>query len=97
RVATRSCAARGAPLLPQVPGGKPGRLTAAAVPAKAPGKVAKTAAAPTPAPAAAAPALQLSKCELRVQGETLECANATLRAKSREINRTAKAAAARIA
>jgi hypothetical protein len=73
-------------------GHKPGRPAAAAVPAKAPGKVAKAAAAPKPAPA-----LKLSKDELRVQVEKLEHANATLRAKNREANRTAKAAAARIA
>jgi hypothetical protein len=76
---------------------KAGRSAAAAVPAKAPAKVTKLAAAPKRAPVAAAPALKLSKDELRVQVEKLECANATLRAKNRETNRTAKAATARIA
>ena len=45
----------------------------------------------------AAPGSQLSKDELRAQVEKLERANATLRAKSRETNRAAKSAAARIA
>jgi hypothetical protein len=76
---------------------KTGRTAAAAVPAKAPAKVTKVAAAPKRATVAAAPALKLSKDELRVQVETLERANATLRAKNREANRTAKAATARIA
>jgi hypothetical protein len=90
-------AAKRAAIVAPVSGRKPGRLAAAAVPAKAPGKVAKAAAAPKPAPAVAAPALKLSKDELRVQVEKLEHANATLRAKNREANRTAKTAAARIA
>jgi hypothetical protein len=90
-------AAKRAPIVAPVPAGrKPGRPAAAAVPAKAPGKVAK-AAAPKSAPAVAAPALKLGKDELRVQVEKLEQANATLRAKNREINRTVKAATARIA
>jgi hypothetical protein len=76
---------------------KTGRAAAAAIPAKAPAKVTKLAAAPKRATVAAAPALKLSKDELRVQVEKLERANATLRAKNREANRTAKAAAARIA
>jgi hypothetical protein len=76
---------------------KASRPAAAAVPAKAPAKVAKAAAAPKRAPAAPAPALKLSKDELRVQVEKLERANATLRVKNREANRTAKAATARIA
>jgi hypothetical protein len=80
-----------------VRGRKPGRPAAAVVPAKAPAKVAKLAAAPKRATVAVAPALKLSKDELHVQVEKLERANATLRAKSREANRTAKAATARIA
>jgi hypothetical protein len=83
---------------PKSTGRKAGRPAAAAVvAAKAPAKVTKAAAAPKRAPAAAAPALTLSKDELRVQLEKLERVNATLRAKSREANRTAKAATARIA
>jgi hypothetical protein len=78
-------------------GRKPGRVAAAAVPAKAAVKVTKVAAAPKRATAAVALALKLSKDELRVQVEKLERANATLRAKNREANRTAKAATARIA
>jgi hypothetical protein len=49
------------------------------------------------APIAAAPAQKLSKDELRAQVEKLERGNATLRAKSREANRTAKTTAARVA
>lgn len=48
----------------------------------------------TAAPAAAP---KLSKDELRTRVEALERANAALRAKSREANRAAKTAAARIA
>ena len=78
-------------------GREPGRRAAAAVPAKAAVKVTKVAAAPKRAPPVAAPALKLSKDELRVQVEKLERANATLRAKNREANSTAKAATVRIA
>jgi hypothetical protein len=78
-------------------GREPGRRAAAAVPAKAAVKVTKVAAAPKRAPVAAEPALKLSKDELRVQVEKLERANATLRAKNREANSTAKAATVRIA
>jgi hypothetical protein len=77
-------------------GRKPGR-PAAPTAAKAPAKVAKAAAAPKQAPAVAAPIPKLSKDELRVQVEKLEHANAMLRTKSREANKTAKTAAARIA
>jgi hypothetical protein len=73
-----------------------GRPAAAAVPAKAPAKVTKATASQR-ALTAAAPTLKLSKDELRVQVEKLERANATLRAKNREANRTARAATARIA
>ena len=45
----------------------------------------------------APPAPKLSKDELRAQVEKLERANATLRTRSREANRAAKTAAARIA
>ena len=45
---------------------------------------------------AAAPAPKVSKDELRAQVDKLERGNATLRAKSREAGRAAKAAAARI-
>ena len=78
-------------------GRKAGRAPAAAVTAKAPPKVTKLATASKRAPVAAAPALKLSKDELRVQVEKLERANATLRVKNREANRTAKTATARIA
>jgi hypothetical protein len=78
---------------PTSTGRKPRRLTAAAVPAK----VTKLAATPKRVPVAAAPAPKLSKDELRVQLDKLERANATLQAKNREANRTAKADAARIA
>ena len=55
--------------------------------------------APAPAPAATAPTRvpPPSKGELRAQIEKLEVANATLKAKSRETNRMAKAANKRIA
>jgi hypothetical protein len=86
---------RAAIVAPTPRGRKPGR-PAAVVPARAAVKVTKVA-APKRATVAAAPALKLSKDELRVQVETLERANATLRAKNREVNRTAKAATARIA
>jgi hypothetical protein len=88
---------RAAIATPVSTGRKAGRAAAAAVPAKAPAKAAKLAAAPKRAPVAAAPALKLSKDELRVQVEKLERANATLRLKNREANRTAKTATARIA
>jgi hypothetical protein len=78
---------------PKPTGRKAGRPAAAAVPAK----FTKVATAPKRAPAAAAPTQKLSKDELRVQLEKLEHANAMLRAKSRKVNRTAKAATARIA
>ena len=54
---------------------------------------------PVPAPAVAIPARlpPPSKGELRAQIEKLEVANAALKAKSREANRTAKAANKRIA
>ncbi len=63
-------------------------------------KVTKPAAAPKRVPAAAPTtpiAAKVSKDELRAQVEKLERANATLRAKSRETNKSAKAAAIRIA
>jgi hypothetical protein len=88
---------RAAIATPVSTGRKAGRAAAAAVPAKAPAKATKLAAAPKRAPVAAAPALKLSKDELRVQVEKLERANATLRLKNREANRTAKTATARIA
>jgi chromosome segregation ATPase len=58
--------------------------------AKAPATKPTRTAAPTGTP-------KLSKDELRTRVETLERANATLRAKSRDANRAAKTAAARIA
>jgi hypothetical protein len=88
---------RAAIVAPKSSGRKAGRPAAAVVAAKAPAKVTKLAVAPKRAPAAATPALKLSKDDLRGQLEKLERANATLRAKSREANRTAKAATARIA
>ena len=88
---------RAATVAPVSTGRKAGRAAAAVVPAKAPTKATKLAAAPKRATVAAAPALKLSKDELRVQVEKLERANATLRVKNREANRTAKTATARIA
>jgi hypothetical protein len=88
---------RAAIVAPVSTGRKPGRPAAAIVPAKAPAKVIKVAAAPKRAPVTTAPAVKLSKDELRVQVEKLERANATLRVKNREANRTAKATTARIA
>lgn len=70
---------------------------------KSSGKATKSSVAPRnvvatrPVAAAAAPAPKLSKEELRAQVEKLERANAALRAKSREINKMAKTAAARTA
>ena len=70
----------------------------AATPAKTPAKPAKAPAAAKPTRTAAAPAApKLSKDELRTRVEALERTNATLRAKNREANRSAKTAAARIA
>ena len=74
---------------------KPGRpATKAAV--GPPSKAARAAKAPPRAPAAP-PAPKVSKGELRAQVDKLELVVAALRAKSRETNRAAKAAAARIA
>ena len=61
---------------------------------KAPGRLT---ALPRRGPAALAAAPKVSKDELRAQVEKLERANATLRAKNKEVGRTAKSAAARIA
>jgi hypothetical protein len=72
------------------------RLAKKAVAPKALGKATTTAKIPTRAPAAR-PAPAVSKDELRAQVEKLELLVATLRAKSRETNRAAKAATARIA
>jgi hypothetical protein len=88
---------RAAIAAPVSTGRKVGRSAAAAVPAKATVKVTKVVPAPKRALIAAAPALKLGKDELREQVEKLERANATLRLKNREANRTAKAATARIA
>jgi len=74
---------------------KPGRPAAAT--AKTSAKVTKTTAAPKHAGAASPAAPKLSKDELRARVEALERANATLRTKSREGGRAAKAAAARVA
>ena len=79
---------------------KPGRPPTASVKPAVKGrtsKPARAAAAPKPGPAALPRAPKVSKDELRAQVEKLERANATLRAKSRETNRAAKSAAARIA
>ena len=74
---------------------KPGRPAGIAqkIPAKVakPPATAKRGSVVTPAPP------KLSKNELRAQVERLEDANATLRAKRKEANLTAKASAARIA
>jgi chromosome segregation ATPase len=78
------------------PARKPGRPTVTA--AKTPVRRTKGSAAAKPKQAAAsATAPKLSKDELRTRVEALERANATLRAKSRDANRAAKTAAARIA
>jgi chromosome segregation ATPase len=79
-----------------VPVRKPGHLAVA--PAKTPAKRPKAPAASKPIQTAAASAApKLSKDELRARVEALEQANATLRAKNRDANRSAKTAAARIA
>jgi chromosome segregation ATPase len=79
-----------------VPARKPGRPAVA--PAKTPAKRAKATAAAKPTQTAASPAApKLSKDELRARVEALERTNATLRAKNRDANRSAKTAAARIA
>src|SRR4051794_4984018 len=79
-----------------VPARKPGRPAATA--AKTPAKRPKAPAAAKSKQAAAPPAApKLSKDELHARVETLERANATLRAKSRDANRAVKIAAARIA
>src|SRR5271166_317412 len=81
---------------PATSGRKPGRPAAAT--AKTSAKVTKApAAAPERAAAASPAAPKPSKDELRARVEQLEHANATLRTKSREANRAAKMAAARIA
>jgi len=77
---------------------RPAALTAGKARAKAkPPKAPRVAAVAKRASAAPAPAPKVSKDELRAQLEKLERANATLRAKSRDANRAAKTAAARIA
>jgi chromosome segregation ATPase len=79
---------------------KPGRPAAASAKPAGKGRTSKSArasAAPKRTAAALPQAPKLSKDELRAQVEKLERANATLRAKSRETNRAAKSAAARIA
>ena len=76
---------------------KPGRAKSAVAATSA--KAAKPSPAPKRIPAAtsAAPvAAKLSKDELRAQVEKLESANAALRGKSREANKAARTAAARI-
>jgi chromosome segregation ATPase len=79
-----------------VPARKPGRL--AGTPAKTPAKRSKAPAAAKPTRTVASPAApKLSKDDLRARVETLERANATLRARNRDANRAAKTAAARIA
>jgi hypothetical protein len=88
---------RAAVVAPKSTGRKARRPTVAAVPVKASAKVTKVAAAPKRIACATTLTLKLGKDELRVQLEKLERANATLRAKSREANRTAKAATVRIA
>src|SRR5271166_1810297 len=82
---------------PAMPGRKPGRPAAAT--AKTSAKVTKAPAAASNRAAAASPAAapKPSKDELRARVEELERTNATLRTKSREANRAAKMAAARIA
>ena len=72
---------------------KPG--TTKPVAAAPPVKAAKPAAAPKRVPAAPAAGM-VSKADLRAQIEKLERTNATLRAKSREINKAARAAVLRI-
>ncbi len=74
--------------------GKSGRAAPAA---PAPKTVGKMAAAPSAAPLPPTRMPPPSKGELRAQIEKLETANATLKAKGREGNRTAKVAARRIA
>jgi len=84
---------------------KPTSTRKAAVPARKPGRPAAIPAKRPKAPAAAKPtrtvappaAPKLSKDELRTRVEALERANATLRTRNREANRSAKTAAARIA
>jgi hypothetical protein len=72
--------------------GRPARPPASAIKAA----VAPKRAPPKRAPVAALPAPKVSKDELRAQVGKLEHANAALRTKSRETNRLAKTAAARI-
>lgn len=74
---------------------KPGRPSAAA--AKAAAKVKPPAVGPSRASSTMGSGPKISKDELRAQLEKLERANASLRAKSREANRQAKADTARIA
>jgi hypothetical protein len=80
---------------PVTAGRKPGRPKAA--PAETATKIPKPSAAPKRVTIAASAAPKLSKDELRARVEQLERANTTLRAKSKEANRAAKIAAARIA
>lgn len=81
---------------PVAPARKPGRPATTAT-AKTVAKVSKAAATPKQTPVAAAPVSKPSKDELRAQVEKLEAIVVTLRMKSREANRAAKSAAARIA
>jgi hypothetical protein len=77
---------------PVARGRKPGRPAAAVAKTAPKKKVPAATKAPAPAPAP-----KLSKDELRVQVDKLERANATLRAKSREVTKAAKTALARVA
>lgn len=84
-----------------IPAGKP--ATSARKPAASSKAAASSKGGPAPKAAAArkavaaVPVAKVSKDELRVQVEKFELAHATLRAKSRDMGRAAKAANARIA
>lgn len=84
-----------------IPAGKP--ATSARKPAASSKAAASSKGRPAPKAAAArkavaaVPVAKVSKDELRVQVEKFELAHATLRAKSRDMGRAAKAANARIA
>ena len=95
----RKAAARAKPAAPEPVKPTPAKAKAGKTAVKADLAKATPARVTAPAPAAAVPARipPPSKGELRAQIEKLEGANAALKAKSREANRTTKAANKRIA
>jgi len=94
---TRSAPPAGAARKAGSPAARGGKSVTATARAPAASKAKSPAAKPAPMKPAIASVPKASKEELRAQVEKLERINTTLRAKSRELNKTAKAVAIRIA